>query len=128
MPGLEFEPVLRSAQVCVHFCSEALGFIPPVHYPEETPGSFSWITAIFPASNAVSLIRVYSGSLTLPFEMIIAGWSILIVIIMVFAVLTVAKARWREKPDLRSMLFATNSGSFCGSFRIRVKILVEICF
>lgn len=74
----------------------ALGFMPPVYYPEEMLGSFSWIAAIFPTSNAVSLIRVYSGSLVLPFEMIIVRWLILIVTTVVFAVLTAAKARWRE--------------------------------
>lgn len=74
----------------------ALAFIPPVYYPEEMLGSFSWIAIIFPTSNAASLIRVYSGSLTLPFEMIIARWLILIVTTVVFAALTVVKARWRE--------------------------------
>lgn len=74
----------------------ALGFIPPVYYPEEILGNLSWISAIFPTSNAASLIRVYSGSLSLPFEMIIARWLILIMSTIVFAIITVAKARWRE--------------------------------
>lgn len=74
----------------------ALGFIPPVYYPEEMLGNFSWIAAICPTSNSASLIRVYSGSLTLPFEMVIARWLILITTGVVFAVLTVAKAKWRE--------------------------------
>jgi ABC-type multidrug transport system permease subunit len=74
----------------------ALSFIPPVYYPEEMLGNFSWISAVFPTSNAASLIRVYSGSLNLPFEMIIARWLTLIATTMVFAVITVAKARWRE--------------------------------
>ena len=74
----------------------ALGFIPPVYYPEEILGNLSWISAIFPTSNAASLIRVYSGSLILPFEMIIARWLILIMSTIVFAIITVAKARWRE--------------------------------
>jgi len=74
----------------------ALGFIPPVYYPEEMLGSFSWISAIFPTSNAASLIRAYSGSLDLPFEMVIARWLILIVTMVVFAFITAAKARWRE--------------------------------
>lgn len=73
-----------------------LGFIPPVYYPEEMLGNFSWISTIFPTSNAASLIRVYSGSLSLPLEMIIARWLILILSTAVFAVITVAKAKWRE--------------------------------
>lgn len=74
----------------------ALGFIPPVYYPEEMLGSFSWISAIFPTSNTASLIRVYSGSLSLPLEMVIARWVILIITTAVFAAITAAKAKWRE--------------------------------
>ena len=73
-----------------------LGFIPPVYYPEEVLGSFSWISAIFPTSNAASLIRVYSGSLVLPFEAVIGRWLILIVTTIAFAAITAKKARWRE--------------------------------
>lgn len=74
----------------------ALSFIPPVYYPEEILGNFSWVSIIFPTSNAASLIRVYSGSLTLPFEMIVARWLILLSTMLVFAVITAVKARWRE--------------------------------
>jgi len=74
----------------------ALGFIPPVYYPEEMLGSFSWISMIFPTSNAASLIRAYSSSLNLSSEMIIARWLILIVTMCIFAIVTVVKARWRE--------------------------------
>lgn len=74
----------------------ALGFIPPVYYPEEMLGSFNWISIIFPTSNAASLVRVYSGSLTLPFEMVIARWLILLATTLVFAAVTARKARWRE--------------------------------
>lgn len=74
----------------------ALCFIPPVYYPEEILRNFNWISMIFPTSNAASLIRVYSGSLNLPFEMIIARWLILIGTTMVLAVITTVKARWRE--------------------------------
>ena len=73
-----------------------LSFIPPVYYPEEVLGAFSWTSTIFPTSNAVSLIRVYSGSLTLPFETIVVRWAILIIAAAFFAALTVVKARWRE--------------------------------
>ena len=74
----------------------ALGFIPPVYYPEEMLGSLSWISVIFPTSNAASLVRVYSGSLTLPFEMVIVRWLILLATTLVFAAVTARKARWRE--------------------------------
>ena len=73
-----------------------LSFIPPVYYPEEILGNFSWVSIIFPTSNAASLIRVYSGSLTLPFEMVVARWLIRLSTMLAFAVITAVKARWRE--------------------------------
>jgi len=73
-----------------------LGFIPPVYYPEEMLGGFSWIAALFPTLNAASLIRVYCGSLSLPFEIVAMRWLILVATMIIFAVLTVFKARWRE--------------------------------
>jgi ABC-type multidrug transport system permease subunit len=74
----------------------ALSFIPPVYYPEEILGNFSWVSMVFPTSNAASLIRVYSGSLTLSPEMVAVRWLILLSTMLIFAVITVAKARWRE--------------------------------
>ncbi len=73
-----------------------LGFLPPVYYPEEMLGSFSWIAVLFPTSNAAGLIRFYSGSLNLPFEMAVARWLILIITTAVFAIITAFKAKWRE--------------------------------
>jgi ABC-type multidrug transport system permease subunit len=90
----------KAAPYTLNSLSNILGigltFIPPVYYPEEVLGNFSWISMIFPTSNATSLIRVYSGSLTLPFEMVVARWLILLSTMLVFAVITVVKARWRE--------------------------------
>jgi hypothetical protein len=39
---------------------------------------------------------VYSGSLTLPFEAVLARWPILITTVLVFGTTTAAKSRWRE--------------------------------
>jgi ABC-type multidrug transport system permease subunit len=71
-------------------------FMPPVYYPEEILGTSSWIAAIFPTSNAASLIRVYSGLLQLPQEIIIVRWVILIATTLVSIVIVSRKARWRE--------------------------------
>ena len=73
-----------------------LGFIPPVYYAEEVLGNFSWIAMIFPISNAASLIRVYSGTLNLPFEIVAMRWVILVATMIASAVITASKARWRE--------------------------------
>jgi ABC-type multidrug transport system permease subunit len=73
-----------------------LGFLPPVYYGEEVLGGFSWIAALFPTSNAASLIRVYSGSLALSFETIVVRWTILVVTTVICAVIAAKKSRWRE--------------------------------
>lgn len=74
----------------------ALVFLPPVYYPEEMLGSFSWIAMLFPTSNATGLIRIYSGSLEASVIMIVIRWLILIATTMACAVATITKARWRE--------------------------------
>ncbi|HKZ93739.1 MAG TPA: ABC transporter permease [Candidatus Bathyarchaeia archaeon] len=71
-------------------------FVPPVYYPETMLGSFSWISAVFPTSNAAGLIRVYLGLSEMPPTMIIIRWLILLSTTIVFIVLTSLKARWRE--------------------------------
>jgi len=73
-----------------------LGFIPPVYYAEEVLGNFSWVAAIFPTSNAVSLIRFYSDKLSLPIVVVIIRWLILILTTIVSIAITTYKARWRE--------------------------------
>jgi hypothetical protein len=71
-------------------------FMPPVYYPEEFLGSFSWIAAVFPTSNAASLIRSYSGQYSLPMEMVLARWLILFGVVAASAIIVSLKARWRE--------------------------------
>ncbi|MDI6846897.1 MAG: ABC transporter permease [Candidatus Bathyarchaeia archaeon] len=74
----------------------ALVFLPPVYYPEEMLGSFSWIAMLFPTSNVTGLIRVYSGSLDASVIMIVIRWLILIATTIFCIVATITKARWRE--------------------------------
>lgn len=71
-------------------------FIPPVYYPEELLGAYSWVAMIFPTSNAASLIRVYSGFLELPQEVLIVRWLILTVTLFVSIVAVALKSKWRE--------------------------------
>lgn len=71
-------------------------FMPPVYYPEELLGGLSWIAMIFPTSNAAGLIRVYSGSLQLPQEIVIVRWLILATLTLASIVVVWRKAKWRE--------------------------------
>jgi ABC-type multidrug transport system permease subunit len=74
-----------------------LAFLPPVYYAEEVLGKYSWIAQLFPTSNAVGLIRIYSGTLETTIMVTAVRWLILIVTTAVCAALTVAKAKWRER-------------------------------
>jgi len=71
-------------------------FIPPVYYPETMLGNLSWISVVFPTSNAAGLIRAYIGLLALSQETIIIRWLVLITMTTMFIALTSLKARWRE--------------------------------
>ena len=71
-------------------------FIPPVYYPETMLGSLSWVSAFIPTSNVAGLVRAHLGLLTLPQEVVVIRWLILIVTTVVFIVLTSLKTRWRE--------------------------------
>jgi len=73
-----------------------LSFLPPVYYPEEILGNFSWISIIFPTSNSASLIRIYSGSLIATTQIIIVRWVVLIITMIIFAIITIKESKWRE--------------------------------
>ena len=92
--------LLKSSPYTLNNISSILGigliFVPPVYYPEQMLGDFSWISSIIPTSNAASLIRAYLGLSTLPTEAILVRWLILIVTTTLFVALTAIKARWRE--------------------------------
>lgn len=72
-------------------------FMPPVYYPEEILGEFSWIAMIFPTSNTASLIRAYYGLLELLPEMIALRWALLFITTAISIVVVALKAKWREK-------------------------------
>jgi ABC-type multidrug transport system permease subunit len=80
-----------------HLLGLGLVFVPPVYYSEYALGMFSWVSYIFPTSNAASLIRSYLALSILPMESIILHWSILIATLLAFSLLASFKTRWRER-------------------------------
>jgi ABC-type multidrug transport system permease subunit len=92
--------LLKSSPYTLNNISNILGigliFVPPVYYPEQMLGDFSWISSLIPTSNAASIIRAYLGLSTLPTEAVLVRWLILIVTTTLFIALTALKARWRE--------------------------------
>lgn len=71
-------------------------FLPPVYYPEELLGGLNWIAVLFPTSNAAGLVRAYSGLISLPQEMILIRWLVLLTMIIISIFLVTFKAKWRE--------------------------------
>jgi len=99
--GFVISTYLQKASVyTLNSISNILGiglvFLPPVYYPEEQLGQFSWIALLFPTSNASSLIRAYSGLLQLSSEMIVARWLILLAVTGISILVVSLKAKWRE--------------------------------
>jgi ABC-type multidrug transport system permease subunit len=71
-------------------------FMPPVYYPEELLGGFSWVSMIFPTSNVAGLIRAYAGLTSISMEMMIVRWLVLAAVFSVSIILVALKTRWRE--------------------------------
>jgi ABC-2 type transport system permease protein len=76
-------------------------FLPPVYYSETMLANLggmdlSWISYIFPTSNAAAIIR-YSTELTeWNSTAFILHWAVLALTVIVFSLLVMKKARWRE--------------------------------
>jgi len=90
----------KSSPYTLNNISNILGigliFLPPVYYPEEMLGSYSWVSLLFPTSNSAGLIRAYSGLASMSMESLVLRWGLLIALTAVLGVLTVTKAKWRE--------------------------------
>jgi len=73
-----------------------LVFMPPVYYREEVLGGLRWLSMIFPTSNVAGLIRYYSGTMPLTFDMVLVRWLILAATVVVSIIVVSFKAKWRE--------------------------------
>jgi ABC-type multidrug transport system permease subunit len=71
-------------------------FLPPVYYPKETLGDYSWISFLVPTSNTASLIRTSLGISVLSLGNVAAHWLALVFTTIIFILLVSFKARWRE--------------------------------
>jgi ABC-2 type transport system permease protein len=71
-------------------------FLPPVYYQEGMLGELHWIVYILPTSNAAAIIRDSTGVTSSSLEGFLLHWVILLGTVVLFSVLVVKKARWRE--------------------------------
>jgi ABC-type multidrug transport system permease subunit len=81
----------RAVQL-TNFVSYLIGWLPPVYYPKELLGQYSWIAYLGPASNAAYILRAYAG--LSPGSDLIYHWSALMVLTFLFLLLTGYKSRW----------------------------------
>lgn len=90
----------RASPYTLNNLSSLLGigliFLPPVYYPEEMLGSYSWVSLLFPTSNSAGLIRFHSGLSMASTEILMLRWLLLITITAGSILLTAVKAKWRE--------------------------------
>lgn len=75
----------------------AFVLLPPVFYSEQLLGAYSWISVIFPTSNAASLIRAYAGLSEQSPQMILLRWLVLVATTVISLVAVLLKAKWREE-------------------------------
>lgn len=73
-----------------------LVFLPPVYYAETKLGALNWLAVIIPTSNAASLIRYYTGLVSLSTGDLLLRWGVLVLMSILFTVLVAVKVRWRE--------------------------------
>ncbi|KYK26619.1 MAG: hypothetical protein AYK23_02795 [Candidatus Proteinoplasmatales archaeon SG8-5] len=73
-------------------------FLPPVYYPKEMLSQYgmSWIAYLLPTSNAAEIIRYLTEQTAWDQTSYMYHWIALVVTVIIFAILVVKKARWRE--------------------------------
>jgi ABC-type multidrug transport system permease subunit len=86
----------NTLSVVANILSFAFVFLPPVYYPELFMGSYSWVSYIFPTSNAAAIIRYSTGVVPMNVNALALHWIVLIITVAAFAVLVIKKSRWRE--------------------------------
>ncbi len=71
-------------------------FLPPVYYSEQMLGGNSWIAYLLPTSNAAAIMRYSTGLTEWDPSAYALHWLFLVLTVVIFAILVVTKARWRE--------------------------------
>ena len=76
-------------------------FLPPVYYSEKmlvNVGGYdlSWIAYLLPTTNSAAIIRYSTGLTAWDANAFMLHWVALVMIVVVFTILVVTKARWRE--------------------------------
>jgi len=86
----------RSAFLTVSFISILLSILPPVFYPLSLiPGQFRWLAELVPTTHSSVLLQSAVG-LPVASSEVLASWLALPAFTVVFLLLALFKAKWRE--------------------------------
>jgi ABC-2 type transport system permease protein len=86
----------RSAFLTVSFISIILSVLPPVFYPLQLiPASFRWVAELVPTTHASVLVQSSVGLPSIPGQVLLS-WVALPAFTIVFLLLALFKAKWRE--------------------------------
>jgi ABC-2 type transport system permease protein len=86
----------RTAFLTVSFISILLSVLPPVFYPLQViPASFRWLAELVPTTHASVLVQTSVGLSSTPGQVLLS-WAALPAFTMVFLLLALFKAKWRE--------------------------------
>ncbi len=91
----------NSLGVLANLLSMGFVFLPPVYYSEEmlvNIGGFdlSWVVYLLPTTNSAAIIRYATGLTEWNASAFMLHWIALVIILILFSVLVITKARWRE--------------------------------
>jgi len=78
--------------------STVLSTIPPVYYPiTYIPLPYRYIAYLSPTTYVAEIVQNATGYLNITFLNLILDWIVLIILIIILAVVSIKKSRWREK-------------------------------
>jgi len=86
----------RTAFLTVSFISIILSVLPPVFYPLQLiPAPFRWVAELVPTTHASVLVQTAVNLPSAPFQVLVS-WVALPAFTVVFLLLALFKAKWRE--------------------------------
>ncbi len=78
--------------------STVLSTIPPVYYPiTYIPLPYRYIAYLSPTTYVAEIVQNATGYLNISFLNLILDWTVLIILIIILAIVSIKKSRWREK-------------------------------
>lgn len=85
-----------SMNAIINLFAFGLAYMTPVYYPASSLGSFAWVSILTPISASANIVRALGG-LAPTNSLTVLSWMALLVQGLVFTMVFVSRARWRER-------------------------------